>query len=138
MHAWMMHVCTQVFVFDLAAAPSGSTDPIATYELPPLFTYHHINAFDRADGGVTVDVCGYATPDIITGAHAFCYVPNMQHATLRRKQVSSNTRFIPTLEHSPRPYTPTPYTLHPKLSHREPLVLLLPCASFSLFHPHSL
>ena len=87
---WMAdELATQVYVFDLS---TPNTEPVATYNLPPLFTYHHVNAFDRPDGGVTVDVCGYSSPDIITGAHAFCYLSNMQDPATRSKQVSSGGR----------------------------------------------
>ena len=72
-------------IFDLASPTT--TEPAATYRLPPLFTYHHVNAFDRPDGGVTVDVCGYTSPDIITGQHAFCYLSNMHLPTSRGLQV---------------------------------------------------
>lgn len=80
---WKPELNTRVFVFDLS---SPGTEPEATHEVSPLFVYHHINAFDREDGGVTVDLCGYETAEIVTGDNGFLSLPRMKEQHLRRLQ----------------------------------------------------
>jgi len=80
---WKPELNTRVFVFDLSSA---GTEAEAAHEVSPLFVYHHINAFDREDGGVTVDLCGYATAEIVTGDNGFLSLPRMKEQRLRRLQ----------------------------------------------------
>ena len=67
--------------------------PVATYEGPAQFAYHHVNAFVRlsSDAGndeLVVDLTAYNTPDIISGEGAFAYIPVVRDPSLRRKIMS--------------------------------------------------
>lgn len=89
-------VGTKIYVFnkepELRASSSSASSkaPIASFEAPPLFAYHHINAYeDVTDDGnsqIVMDVTGYDTPEIISGPHAFAYIHNVKNATKRRLQ----------------------------------------------------
>ena len=85
-------VNTRIHIFE--RSPSNSSDgarpPVCTLEAPPMFSYHHVNAFEEEYQGqrqIVVDVSGYDTPDIATSQHAFVYLPNMKDPALRAKQV---------------------------------------------------
>jgi|MDTB01.2.fsa_nt_gb torulene dioxygenase len=91
---------TTLYVFDLHAVEkanqSGNTpdlSPIATFEGPAQFAYHHVNAFVRpgnADGKeeLVLDLTAYNTPDIISGEGAFAYIPVVRNPALRRRVMS--------------------------------------------------
>lgn len=85
-------VNTKIHVFDLRAhkIPGSPLTPIRTFEAPPVFSYHHVNAYEEIlSGGTTqvvVDLTGYSTPEIINGEHAFAYINNMRDPALRVKQ----------------------------------------------------
>jgi carotenoid cleavage dioxygenase-like enzyme len=86
-------VGTKIYVIDTSGA---SQEPLAEFNAPPLFAYHHINAFvareDEEDGSggqgdtVVVDVVGYESPDIVNGDHAYCFISNMRDPELWKKQ----------------------------------------------------
>lgn len=65
---------TKIHVFSLA----GKSDklPLASYESAPLWAYHHVNAYEEGTE-VVMDVCAYSTPGIVSGQHAFLYIPNI-------------------------------------------------------------
>lgn len=80
-------VNTKIFVFDISSQRSltESKGPIAEFEAPPIFAYHHVNAYREGEGFV-VDVTGYSSPGIINGDHGFAYIPNMRDPALRVRQ----------------------------------------------------
>ena len=77
---------TKIYVFDLLNAQNGGADPLATFDAPAMFSYHHINAFESAKGDIVMDVSGYRDPAIINGQHGFAYLANVKSAELRKKQ----------------------------------------------------
>ena len=82
-------------MFNKEPGAGGSRDPVARYDAPPLWAYHHVNAYeeDAAGGGrqIVVDVTGYDSPDIITGPHAYAYTRNMEDPVERRKQAQDGS-----------------------------------------------
>jgi carotenoid cleavage dioxygenase-like enzyme len=86
---------TKILVFDLNANGDGGeissvpAQPLYTYDASPLFAYHHINAYECTKDqktSIVFDVTGYDSPDIISGQHAFAYIPNMYDIEKRVKQ----------------------------------------------------
>lgn len=92
-------VNTQVHVFDLRAhkIPGASLAPIRSFEAPPMFSYHHLNAYEEiVIGGtsqIVLDLTGYSTPEIVNGDHAFAYIHNMRDPQLRAKQARDGQCF---------------------------------------------
>ena len=94
-------VNTKVYVFDIKD-PSEDRKPLAVFEAPPMFAYHHINAYEdkRAAGtgtgtgtgtgggevDVIVDFSGYETLDIANGDHGFALIHNIADPELRKLQ----------------------------------------------------
>lgn len=85
---------TLIHVFDLEAVGKAYEQgqkrpdlaPIASYEGPPQFAYHHVNAFiDDETNQLVLDLSAYNTPDIISGEGAFAYIDVVTDATRRRK-----------------------------------------------------
>jgi carotenoid cleavage dioxygenase-like enzyme len=91
---------TKIYVFDLKGdGGERKTPPVATFEAPPMFSYHHINAYEEnsrdassgssSDGGqktIVVDVCGYDTAKIVNGDHAYLFLENMRDPARRKLQ----------------------------------------------------
>lgn len=90
---------TRVLVFDLNNK-AGDARPVAEFSAPPLFAYHHANAFERTDSRgqpeIVLDATCYARGDIVTSENAFAYVGRMQTKETRVKVVRENvlTRFV--------------------------------------------
>jgi Retinal pigment epithelial membrane protein len=86
-------VNTKVYVFDIKD-PSKNRQPLAVFEAPPMFAYHHINAYEdpRAKGtgtgdvDIVVDFSGYDTLDIANGDHCFALIHNIEDPELRKLQ----------------------------------------------------
>ncbi len=78
-------VNTMIYVFDIRPSGpgpnKGSLDPVAVYEAPPMFAYHHINAYEEvgrdAAGGETtrivMDISGYGTVCFLPVCMSFLY-----------------------------------------------------------------
>jgi beta,beta-carotene 9',10'-dioxygenase len=85
---------TKIFVFDLKKTNGA---PIAMYEAPGIFAYHHINAQENVDNEgchtISVDVIGYRTPAIVNGENGFAYVERMRDPETR-KLVEHEGEFI--------------------------------------------
>ena len=64
-----------ILVFDLSKRGAA---PVHVFQVDQLFAYHHIYAWETAEGDITFDVTGYRSPDIINGDNAFTYLPNMR------------------------------------------------------------
>lgn len=84
---------TKIFVFDIENAEKmQDIGPIVKFEAPPMFAYHHVNAYtERSDSEtgvdtVVIDITGYQSPGIINGAHGFAYISNMRDPEKRKKQ----------------------------------------------------
>lgn len=75
---------TRIFVFDLNK--SGSSPPVAQYRAPPMFAYHHINAFETRNGDLVIDVSGYTDAKIVNGDHGFAYLDKCKDAAQRALQ----------------------------------------------------
>ena len=88
-------VNTKIHVFDIKSKDLRK-GPVATFEAPPMFAYHHVNAYEiatlNADGSegngveIVLDVSGYDTPDIVNGEHPFALISNVKDPALRKKQ----------------------------------------------------
>jgi carotenoid cleavage dioxygenase-like enzyme len=85
---------TKIYVFDKY---SESIDPIATFEAPPIFAYHHVNAYEeksKTDSkdvfNIVMDITGYNNAKIVNGEHGFALISNMKEPSLRQKQVKQN------------------------------------------------
>lgn len=89
---------TLIHVFDLDAVSSAygegqstpDLSPVASYEAPPQFAYHHVNCYATQDGSnqLVLDLSAYDSPDIISGEGAFAYVDVVKNAELRRKKMA--------------------------------------------------
>ena len=74
---------TRILVFDL---DKERGEPVAEYSSPAMFAYHHVNAYDTADGNVVFDISGYTTPGIVNGDHLFALLPNVKDPEQRKLQ----------------------------------------------------
>ena len=81
---WMPENGSEIIIFDRHNATTIS--PIRRFKAPPLFAYHHINAYENENDDIVFDVTGYDTPDIINGENAFAYIPNILDPSKRQKQ----------------------------------------------------
>lgn len=45
--------------------PLDGGEPLGPFEADPFFCFHHINAFERDDGNVVVDLCAYEDASVI-------------------------------------------------------------------------
>ena len=103
-------VKTKIYVWNIKNANNDNdnlpTSPIASFEAPPMFAYHHINAYESKDihgnGQLIVDVSGYQRPDIVNSEFAFALIHNMIDPTLRKKQVRDARYYRYTLPLSSR------------------------------------
>lgn len=98
---------TRIYVFDVGQFDDVPTEtrgtmketdpksPIAVFEAPGIFAYHHINAYEEAasDGRteIVMDVTGYADAKIVNGAHGFAYLHNVKDPELRKLQERDGT-----------------------------------------------
>lgn len=100
---------TRIYVFDIRKFQNvnemeetymnkiASTLPIASFEAPTLFAYHHINAYESYDSQnsedfeIIFDVTGYESADIINGEHGFAYIDNVIDPERRKLQVRDGT-----------------------------------------------
>jgi carotenoid cleavage dioxygenase-like enzyme len=128
---------TNIYVFNISTFDNSLSDsatisnpslldPVATFQAPPMFAYHHINAYEngseevlqqKAMNGTTtttttdntveiiMDVTGYENPAIVNGKHAFAYIQNVITTKERVKQERDGTcyRFQLSLLISERP-----------------------------------
>ena len=81
---WMPEIGSEIIIFD--RHNTTTTSPIRKFKAPPLFAYHHINAYENEDNYIIFDVTGYETPDIINGENAFAKIPNILDPAKRKKQ----------------------------------------------------
>lgn len=72
-----------LYVFSLD--DDGQTKPLATYEAPPLFSYHHINAYEDSDGSIVMDLCGYPDAQVLSATGGFGYIGTLQDPEARQK-----------------------------------------------------
>jgi carotenoid cleavage dioxygenase-like enzyme len=101
-------VNTIIHVFDLRGkGPKEGryTRPLKSFTAPPMFSYHHVNAFEKeGENGVelVVDVTGYKDGEICYGENGFLLIPNMKNPSTRSKQVRDGDcyRFILPLSES--------------------------------------
>jgi len=100
---------TKIYVFNISAFESVNTqsgslpsrNPIASFEAPPMFAYHHVNAYEEATVSsdndsntnvhIVLDVTGYDTPAIANGKHGFAYISNVKDPKKRLKQECDGT-----------------------------------------------
>jgi carotenoid cleavage dioxygenase-like enzyme len=85
---------TTIYIFDLENHKKGQLSPVQVFEAPPMFLYHHVNAYEEEplSGStdvtrVVLDVTGYDRPDMLNGPHGFAYIENMKHRDQREQQV---------------------------------------------------
>ena len=73
---------TKIYVFDKNGTKQG---PLYEFDAPPLFAYHHINAFEK-ENKIIMDVTAYENNAIASGEHAFLYISNVDDKNQRKKQ----------------------------------------------------
>eukprot|EP01035_Chromulina_nebulosa_P018443 gene18443-24150_t len=84
-------VPTKIYVFDVKKFDnidrndinSLDSEAIAYYEAPPMFSYHHFNAYEE-NNNIIVDLSGYDNADIVNSKHGFLYFENMKNPELRK------------------------------------------------------
>ena len=91
---WKVEDGTKILIFDLDKTDAG---PIAEYQAPAMFAYHHVNAWDTPSGDVVFDVSGYKTPGIVNGEHLFALLPNVKDPSKRGLQESDASWFRYTI-----------------------------------------
>lgn len=74
---------TKIYVFDIEN--TTSLEPCRVFTAPPLFAYHHINAYEREDG-IVVDICTYDSPRIANGEFGYAYLANVKDPERRKRQ----------------------------------------------------
>lgn len=83
---WRPDLTSKIYVFDLKKTNAA---PIGQFEAPPLFSYHHANAYEDTDEKgykrVIVDLVAYESGKIVNGEHGYAYLDQMQ--TLEGQQV---------------------------------------------------
>jgi len=63
-------------------------EPIRTYLAPPMFAYHHVNAFeDGSSGNVVLDLLAYSDASNLNSPNGYLYMDNMKTQERRLKQV---------------------------------------------------
>ena len=88
---------TIIHVFALDGTTFG---PIASFETPAFFAYHHVNAYEDSTNHTTIvlDILAYETASMINGPHAFLYMANMMTEQGRNHQERDATVWRWTLE----------------------------------------
>jgi beta,beta-carotene 9',10'-dioxygenase len=76
---------TLIHIFDLQGVK-----PVRTFEAPPCWSYHHVNAFE-VGSDVILDLIAYEDASITNGPHAYLYMENMETAENRAKQAKEGT-----------------------------------------------
>ena len=90
-------VNTKVYVFDISSTNDESKGkgkdkgkPVAVFEAPPMFAYHHINAYEdtdsAGDASIVLDFCGYESLEIANGDHGFALLHNVMDPSMRKLQ----------------------------------------------------
>ena len=90
-------VKTKIYVFNISKnrlnsdSTSAFLSPSAEFYAPPMFAYHHINAYEEVEKEtnekvIIMDVNGYDRPDIVNGKHGYAYIDNMMDPELRMLQ----------------------------------------------------
>lgn len=90
------HTIIHVFDLDSVSAayqqgrPTPDLSPVASYEGPPQFAYHHVNAFVKDDESnqLVIDLSAYNSPEIINGEGGFAYVEVVKDAQRRREKMA--------------------------------------------------
>ena len=67
--------------------PLNGTGPIVSLETPAFFAYHHVNAYEKDDRTIILDMLAYENANMINGPHGFLYMDNMMTARGRSQQV---------------------------------------------------
>ena len=97
---------TKIYVWDINNDNNNKKTPMVSYEAPPMFAYHHINAYESKDNNgnnqLIVDISGYQRPDIANSEHAFALIHNMMNPSLRKQQVRDARYYRYTLPLSSR------------------------------------
>ena len=85
-------VNTKIYVFDISHTDEnkGGGRPVAVFEAPPMFAYHHINAYEdtnsAGDTSIVVDFSGYESLEVANGEHGFALLHNVKDANMRKLQ----------------------------------------------------
>jgi len=121
---------TKIYIFDIEqsrnAKSSLSKDsegkrPIAYFETDPVFSYHHINAFEEDDPiapsskSIVLDLTAYEDDAILTGPDGYLYIANIKDPMKRNRSTRAGIchRYrIPTQNTSQGPFYIKPQVLH--------------------------
>lgn len=91
---------TRIFVYDIGKFDDGKSSeniqPIAEFEAPAAFAYHHINAYEEEDAttGTTeiiFDVTGYENAKIANGEYGYLYLENIKDPEKRKLEERDGT-----------------------------------------------
>lgn len=72
---------TRICLFDI-----HEKKPVQVFHAPPLWSFHHVNAYEDEDCRVVLDLIAYDTPGIANGPHGYLYMENMRNASSRLNQ----------------------------------------------------
>ena len=117
-------VNTRIHIFDL-----NGEKPIQTFEAPPCWAYHHVNAYEDGSN-VILDIIAYTDAANSNGPHAYLYMENMKTEENRMKQTMEGTlwRFAMDLESDSRKVEPEKNIVHNEETNL-PTVMELICVS---------
>lgn len=91
---------TKIYVFDIEQSRSSKSSlyedpeskrPIAYFETDPIFSYHHINAYEEDDPSaprskrIVLDLTAYRDDTILTGPDGYLYIDNIKDPVKRNR-----------------------------------------------------
>lgn len=71
---WDESAGSKLVVWDMRLGPTRAP---STWRAPACWAYHVVNAYNEG-GQITVDLNAYPSPEIVSSAHGFAYLPNMK------------------------------------------------------------
>jgi beta,beta-carotene 9',10'-dioxygenase len=122
---WNSKINTKIYVFDINRSnqlkrESEKLKPIAEFEAPPIFAYHHINCYEDFNSNIIVDITGYDNGDIVVGKYAFLYLENVLNSETRKYQERDGLCYRYVLPISNRNTNfGSPSFVHPRILHME-------------------